>query len=37
MRRAFAAHSCPLRPKPATAPNRNLRSLLIRLPPGGKI
>lgn len=24
-RRAFAAHSCPLRPKPETAPNRNLR------------
>ena len=27
-RRAVAAHSCPLRPKPATAPNRNLRSPL---------
>ena len=36
MRRAFAAHSCPLRPKPATAPNRNLRSSFIWLPPVGR-
>jgi hypothetical protein len=29
MWRAFAAHSCPLRPKAATAPNRNLRRPVI--------
>src|ERR1700722_1182195 len=41
MWRAFAAHSCPLRPKPVTAPNRNRRWLVIGvfigLPPDVKI
>ena len=34
MCRAVAAHSRPVRPKPATAPNRNLRSPFIGAPRG---